>query len=107
MFLCAKYCLFLGASSICIHTVDADVLILSFYYSAQENDQFPTLNLSVYVNVLGRSEEQLLNVTDAGYDTEMRRALPGLHAVTGCDSTSAFFRRGKIKGLRLMQANVP
>ena len=29
MFLFAKYCALLGASSVCIHTVDTDVLVLS------------------------------------------------------------------------------
>ena len=33
----------------------------------------------------------------------MRRALPGLHAVTGWDSVGAFFRRGKIKGFWKLQ----
>ena len=30
-------------------------------------------------------------------------ALPGLHAVTGCDSTSAFVGRGKRKGFQLLK----
>ena len=45
MFLCAKYCVLLGVSSICIHTVDADVLVLPFYYSAHANNHLLTLNL--------------------------------------------------------------
>ena len=28
MFLCAKYCVLLGASSICLGTVDTDILVL-------------------------------------------------------------------------------
>ena len=36
----------------------------------------------------------------------MRRALPGLYAVTGCISVSAFFRRRKIKGFRLLQTKL-
>ena len=32
MFLCAKCCALLGASSVCIRTVDTDVLLLTFYY---------------------------------------------------------------------------
>ena len=97
MFLCGKYCVSLGASSVCIHTVDTDVLVLSFYYSAHVNNHYL---------ILGKSEEPLLNVSNADYDVDMRRALPGLHAVTGCDSASAFFRRGKTKGFRLLQTKV-
>ena len=33
----------------------------------------------------------------------MRRALPGLYAVTECKSVSAFPRRGKTKGFRMLQ----
>ena len=48
MFLCAKYCILLGASSVFIHKVEADVLALSFYYSAHVNCHFLlTLNLPV------------------------------------------------------------
>ena len=89
----------LDASSACIHTVDTDVLVLSFYYSAHVNNIFLILNLPVYVNKHVKSEEHLLNVSNLDYDVDMRRALPGLLAVTGCDSVSAFFRQGKIKGL--------
>ena len=32
-------------------------------------------------------------------------ALLGLHALTGCDTTSAFKRRGKKTGLQLLQSN--
>ena len=106
MFHCAKYCVLLGATSVCIHTVDTDVLVLSFYYSAHVNTHFLTLNLPVNVNALEKSEERLLNVSYADYDVDMRRALPGLHAVIGCDSVSAFFRRGKITGFRVLQTKV-
>ena len=37
LFLCAKGCILLGASSICIHIIDTDVLVPSFYYSARVN----------------------------------------------------------------------
>ena len=45
-------------------------------------------------------------MSSADYDVDVRRALPGLHAVTGCDSVSAYFRRGKIKGFQLLQTKV-
>ena len=40
----------------------------------------------MYVNILGKSEEHSLNVSNADYDVDMRRAIPGLYAVTGCNS---------------------
>ena len=57
MFLWAKYCVLLDASSASIHTVDTDVLVLSFYYSAHVNNIFLILNLPVYVNKHVKSEE--------------------------------------------------
>ena len=57
MFLCAKYCILLGASSVFIHTVDTDALALSFYNSAHVNCHFLlTLNLPVEVNILGNQK---------------------------------------------------
>ena len=97
--LCISWCI------ICLCS-DTDVLVLSFYYSAHVNNHFLKLNLSVFVGLLGKSEEHLLNVSNADYDVDINRALPRLHAVTGFDSVSAFFRRGKVKGFRLLQTKV-
>ena len=47
MFLFAKYCVLLGASSDCIDTIDTDVLVLSFYYFTHVNNHFLTLTLPV------------------------------------------------------------
>ena len=52
--------------------------------------QFLTFNIRVYKNILRKSEEYLSNVSNADYDVDMRRALPGLYAVTNCDSICAF-----------------
>ena len=93
IFLFAEYCVWLG-----VDTADTDVLVLSFYYSTHVNNHLLTLTFPVYVNIIGKSEEHWLNLSKVDQDIGMRRALPGLHAVTGCDSVSAFFRRGKIKG---------
>ena len=41
-----------------------------------------------------------------GYDVDMRRALTGLHALTGCDWVRAYFRQRKIKGFRLLESKV-
>ena len=75
MFLFAKYFVLLGASSDCIDTIDTNVLVLSFYYFTHVNNHFLTLTLPVYVNILGKLEEHLLNVSKADYDVDMRRAL--------------------------------
>ena len=56
MSLRVKYCALLGGSFVYIHTVDTYVLVLSFYYSAHVNNHFLTLNLLVYVNILGKQK---------------------------------------------------
>ena len=38
----------------------------------------------------------------ANLQADMCKMLPILHAVSGCDSTSAFFGREKLDGLRLL-----
>ncbi|KAK3769506.1 hypothetical protein RRG08_027075 [Elysia crispata] len=38
------------------------------------------------------------------HDKSVIRAILGFHAFTGCDTTSAFLRRGKMKPLKIMKA---
>ena len=45
IFLCVKYCALLGATSVCIYTVNTDALVLPFYYSAHVNNHFLTFNI--------------------------------------------------------------
>ena len=58
----------------------------------------------MYVNILGKSEEHSLNVSNADYNVDMRRAIPGLYAVTGCNSVLSS-DKGKLS-LQLLQTKV-
>ena len=49
--------------------------------------------------------KNVLNVTDTPFQKNFLRALPGLHAFTGCDLASAFYRIGKIKWLNMVKGN--
>ena len=47
--------------------------------------------------------EWMLNVIESSLDEDLIRFLPGLHAFSGCDSTSVFHGIGKIKWLNLVK----
>ena len=44
-----------------------------------------------------------LDLTAIGLGQEVCSALPGYHAFSGCDSTSAFTGRGKVSGFKLLK----
>ena len=39
------------------------------------------------------------------FSEDLLEALPGLHSLSGCDTTSAFIRQGKTKPLRILEQN--
>ena len=47
--------------------------------------------------------ERILNLTEAASKKYFLGALPGLHAFSGCDSTTAFHGMGKIRGLNIVK----
>ena len=77
-----------------IYSPDTDVIVIatSFYY---------TLNVELYTLVLNSSSLKLLNVGSVAsvLKESCSKALIGLHAFSGCDSTSSFFGKGKQKFL--------
>lgn len=82
---------------IVIHSPDTDVLILACYYSSY----IPGLHLvtkSEGKNVCIRMAE-----VEKALGIDICKALPGLHALSGCDSTSAFFGKGKQKAFHTMK----
>ena len=81
-----------SCEDICISTVDSDVGILAIYYRDR-------INCNLFVETGSKDHKRILNISKIS-DTigkEMSNALPALHAVSGCDSTSAFFGIGKHK----------
>ena len=85
MFLCAAFPLTLGFNSVCIVTIDTDILILGCYFSNK-------LEGNLFIK---------LQTKPANYCN----AFPGYHAVTGCNCTSSFYGLGKTKGLKLLKDN--
>ena len=45
----------------------------------------------------------IFNIATNTVDKDLKDALPGLHALTGCDSTSCFSGQGKLNSLKLLK----
>ena len=79
-----------------IATVDFDVAILSLYYhsrvGAHSSLEYGTSKRTVIFDIVTNT-----------VDKNVRDALPGLHALTGCDSTSCFSGQGKLKSHKLLK----
>ena len=97
MFLCMKFAFTHGFESTCIVTVDSDVGILALFFSNRCDD------VNVFVRVGTKSNTRILNISSSDIPTEIKEALPGLHALTGCDSTSSFYGKGKVKAFQIMR----
>ena len=83
MFLAANYACNRAVESVTIHTVDSDVAILACYYA-------PIIESRIIIKIETGKYEQMLNVIESSLDENLIRSLPGLHAFSGCESTSAF-----------------
>ena len=91
-------------ANITIRSNDTDVLdILLYYLSRQDTNIRIWLDAGLSSNNTRRhiSINDLVTTIDSG----VLKALPGLHAFTGCDYTASFLNKGKIKPLELMMKN--
>ena len=98
MFLCAQHAQSLGFQSANIVTVDSDVAILSLFYQSRMD-----ISLSLEYGTGNKT-----NIFDIGSNTveeDLKYSFPGLHALTGCDSTSCFRGQGKIKSLKILRSD--
>jgi len=77
---------------IVIRASDTDILVLLLYHLHRI-----TSTVWMEVGTTGRGNRRYINVTKiaAEIGPAICAALPGLHAFTGCDYTSAFARKGK------------
>ena len=98
MFLCAAFALALGFNSVCIVTIDTDILILGCCFSNK-------LERNLFTKLLTKPT-RIFNFTQHLLDANYCNALPGYHAVKGCDYKSSFHGLGKTKGLKLLKDNL-
>ena len=69
--LCARYCVLLGGSSVCIDTYDTDVLVLPLYLYGYVNNHFLTRHFPLYIGIPRKLEEHLLNVSNVDYENSV------------------------------------
>ena len=94
--------------NIVIHTPDADVVVLAIFYSK-------LLQISIFVKTGSKNKIRILsterilenlkrkyNLTDV---EEAASSIVAVHAFTGCDTVSAFWRKGKKRPHQLMLKN--
>ena len=98
MFLYAQHAASLGFSSANIITVDSDVAILCLYYQSR-------INLSLVPEYGIGTKTSVFDIESNTLDDDLKDALPGLNAFTGCDSTSCFSGQGKVKCLKLLRSD--
>ena len=74
---------------------DTDVLVLLLHHSKPNT------------NIFMKTKKHLISINDCkqALGAEMCRLLPFVHAMSGCDTTSAMFGMGKVKHFKLLQAS--
>ena len=88
-----------------IRSNDTDVMILLLYHVA--NAQVLP-NVWLDAGLCANNTRRHINITNLvdNMDIELLDALPGLHALTGCDYTASFMNKGKVKTLDLLKTNM-
>lgn len=91
-----------GYQTVRVKSPDSDVFFLLLYYARKIE------GISILFDTGSGNKKRLINVSEiAGAMREgYAEALLGLHAFTGCDSTSCFKGIGKLKPLKVLQKMV-
>ena len=94
----AKHAADSGAPSVVIHSPDTDVAVLCCHVQSR-------LQIPIYCRTGTRTRTHARYVDISGVCKSlpdgMCDILPALHALTGCDATSAFVGKGKSAGYQL------
>jgi len=89
-----------SGSAIIVHSPDTDVFVLLLHYS----DRIPQTLLFYTGSGINR-RLVLVHKCAKELDSDICAALPAFHAFTGCDTTSAFVRKGKKGPLKQLRNN--
>ena len=81
---------------IAVRSPDTDVLVLLL--------KFKNIDQTILFDTGTGNKRKLLNVKDivSATGTDLCEVLPTLHCFTGCDTISAFMRRGKVAPLKVL-----
>ena len=91
-----------------IHSDDTDVFILLLSHSRDLGECYIKRGRGAKTRIIELSKvvSTLEKQLDRGIEKQsFMKALIGIHAITGCDSISAFSSKGKWKGVQLLQRN--
>ena len=82
-----------GFKNVVVRSPDSDLFFILLNYIHD------LTGITVYFETGKKNKKRLINITELGthYTSEYCKALLGLHAFTGCDSTSAFKGKGKVR----------
>ena len=87
-----------GYKNIIVRSPDSDIffILLSYVHDLS--------GITVFFETGNKNKRKLINITSLGlnYSEQYCKALLGIHAFTGCDSTSAFKGKGKVSRIQLM-----
>ena len=99
MFFCSQHAIEESSCrNICISTVDSDVGILASYYKN-------VLSSNLFLQIGSKGKKRILDISEMHerIRKDVSDALPALHALSGCDCTSAFFGIGKQKMYKVVK----
>ena len=87
-------------NNVVIVGTDVDLLILLIQLSKEDNQ------LYLYKQGAGKCPDKVFSIRNIrDHLSEVSSSLLFLHAMTGCDTTSALYRQGKKKAFNLLQKN--
>lgn len=100
MFLHAKHAASSGHTSIVIKSPDTDVFVLACYYQL-------SIDAKLFILTGTSARSRIVDISSIchNYGRDTCIALPGLHAISGCDSVSALSGKGKTKAFKVMLKN--
>ena len=92
-----------GADNIIIRAAETDIAVMLLHHSDKLEAK-----LWMDVGTIGKNDRWYipLSAIASSLGTGICAALPGFHAFTGCDHTSAFVRKGKARPLALVEKDV-
>ena len=84
---------------IIIRSPDTDVLILLIHFCTE-------INHKIYFDTGFGNKRRLISINNIldKLGKEFSKCLVGFHAFTGCDTTSSFIRKGKVRPFKLLQS---
>ena len=96
----ARYAAEKGYKSVQIRSPDSDLYFILPHHA-------PAIGIYIFFDTGSGNKKRLLNVTEQSKELgkEHCEALLSLHALTGCDTTSCFKGKGKIKHLKILEKN--